>query len=113
LEGFVSNTDKRIRACDSLEQVRSQIDRIDQEMVALLAERGAYVKQAAAFKATTDDVRAAQRVEHVIVKVVALAHSLGADPTVTEQVYRAMISGFISAELSEHAALHGMAAHIR
>jgi isochorismate pyruvate lyase len=37
-------------------------------------------------------------------KVKALAVELGANPSVTEQVYRAMISCFIDAELAEHAA---------
>lgn len=94
-----------IQSCSSIEQVRVNIDRIDRQMVALLAERGAYVKQAAAFKSTQADVRAPQRVEQVIGKVVALAQAVGANPTVTEQVYRAMIAGFIDAELAEHAAL--------
>jgi isochorismate pyruvate lyase len=74
-----------------------------------LAERGAYVKQAAAFKKTTSDVHAPQRVEQVIGKVIGLANELGASPTVTEQVYRAMIAGFINAELAEHAALQSTA----
>ena len=98
-----------IEPCTSIEQVRSQIDRIDQQIVALLAERGAYVKQAAAFKVSTDDVRAPQRVEQVIGKVVALAHAVGANPAVTEQVYRAMIAGYIDSELAEHAALQSAA----
>lgn len=92
--------------CSSIEEVRSNIDRIDRQIVALLAERGGFVKQAARFKKTTDDVKAPQRVEQVIAKVTALSHELGANPTVTEQVYRAMISGFINAELTEHAALN-------
>lgn len=91
--------------CTSIEEVRSNIDRIDRQIVALLAERGSFVKQAARFKKTTDDVKAPQRVEQVIAKVTALSQELGANPSVTEQVYRAMISGFINAELSEHAAL--------
>lgn len=103
----MSRTVNPIQTCRSIEQVRSQIDRIDQQIVALLAERGAYVKQAAAFKTSTADVRAPQRVEQVIGKVVALAQAAGANPTVTEQVYRAMIAGFIDAELAEHAALKG------
>jgi isochorismate pyruvate lyase len=45
-------------------------------------------------------------VEQVIGKVIALAIELGANSAVTEQVYRAMISGFINAELAEHAALN-------
>ncbi|MBZ7516421.1 chorismate mutase [Klebsiella grimontii] len=94
-----------ISICNSLDDVRSNIDRIDRQIVALLAERGGYVKQAAKFKKSTDDVRAPQRVEQVISKVVALAGELSANTHVTEQVYRAMISGFINAELAEHAAL--------
>ncbi len=92
----MSNADN----CTSIEDVRSNIDRIDRQIVALLAERGIFVKQAARFKKTTDDVKAPQRVEQVIAKVMALSQELGANPSVTEQVYRAMISGFISAELT-------------
>jgi len=97
----------RIENCTSIEEVRAQIDRIDRQMVALLAERGAYVKQAARFKKSSDDVKAPQRVEQVIAKVTALSQELGANPAVTEQVYRAMIAAFITAELAEHAALKG------
>ena len=38
---------------DSLDQVRAQIDRLDRQIVALLAERGEYVRQAARFKKTS------------------------------------------------------------
>jgi len=36
--------------CESLAQVREQIDRLDRDIVALLAERGRYVLAAAPFK---------------------------------------------------------------
>jgi isochorismate pyruvate lyase len=96
---------KNIENCQNIEKIRTNIDRIDRQIVSLLAERGAYVKQAAQFKKTTADVKAPQRVEQVISKVTALSVELGANPFVTEQVYRAMIAGFINAELAEHAAL--------
>ncbi|MDD4965286.1 MAG: chorismate mutase [Gallionella sp.] len=92
--------------CTSIEEVRTNIDRIDREIVALLAERGSFVKQAASFKKSTEDVKAPQRVEQVISKVITLSQELGANPSVTEHVYRAMISGFINAELTEHAELN-------
>lgn len=98
-----------VQRCSSIEEVRSNIDRIDERIVSLLAERGAYVKQAAAFKASAMDVRAPQRVEQVVGKVVKLAHALGADPAITEQVYRTMISGFIDAELAEYTGCQGPA----
>ncbi|NVZ21163.1 chorismate mutase [Pseudomonas costantinii] len=91
--------------CTSLEQVRENIDRLDQQIVTLLAERGRYVSQAARFKKDTDGVKAPQRVEQVIAKVRGLSQTVGANPEVTEQVYRAMIAAFIQQELNEHAAL--------
>lgn len=96
---------RQIETCHSIEEVRSHIDRIDRQIVALIAERGGYVKQAAKFKKTAEDVRAPQRVEQVIAKITALSRELGANPSVTEPVYRTMISAFIAAELAEHAAL--------
>ncbi|WP_339561005.1 chorismate mutase [Pseudomonas sp. EA_65y_Pfl1_P113] len=91
--------------CTTLEEVRTHIDRLDQQIVTLLAERGRYVFQAARFKKDADDVKAPQRVEQVITKVRDLSQTVGANPEVTEQVYRAMIAAFIQQELAEHAAL--------
>lgn len=92
--------------CSSLNEVRENIDKIDRKIVALLAERGAFVFQAASFKKTTDEVKAPDRVEQVILKVRVLAHEQGANPNVVESVYRAMISAFIEAELKEHSLLN-------
>jgi len=91
--------------CTTLEEVRANIDRLDQHIVTLLAERGHYVSQAARFKKDADGVKAPQRVEQVIAKVRGLSEAVGANPEVTEQVYRAMIAAFIQQELAEHAAL--------
>ena len=85
--------------CSSLAQVRAEIDRIDAQIVPLLAERGGYVLAAARFKSRAEEVPAPQRVEQVIAQVRALAEAHGALPEVVERVYRAMISAFIEAEL--------------
>lgn len=88
--------------CTSLEEVRENIDRLDRQIVTLLAERGTYVTEAARFKKDSDAVRAPQRVEQVIAKVRALSEEYDANPEVVEQVYRAMIAAFIEQELQEH-----------
>ena len=93
--------------CTSIEEVRARIDHIDRDMVTLLAQRGQLVTQAAAFKKTTDDVRAPARVEQVIAKVRGIAGETGASPEVVERVYRAMIAAFIDEELQVHAELTG------
>ena len=91
--------------CTSIEEVRTRIDHIDRDLVTLLARRGQLVAQAAAFKKTTDDVRAPARVEQVIAKVRGIAGETGASPEVVERVYRAMIAAFIDEELQVHAGL--------
>ncbi|MWV18006.1 chorismate mutase [Pseudomonas sp. L-22-4S-12] len=91
--------------CESLAEVRAQIDRLDRQIVALLAERGRYVSQAARFKASSAEVPAPDRVAQVLAKVGALAEQEGANPQVVAQVYLAMIGAFIEAELAEHARL--------
>jgi isochorismate pyruvate lyase len=82
----------------SLEQVRSSLDRT---IVALVAERETWVREAARFKTTRSDVEAPARVEQVIAKVRALADEAGVSPEVVERLYRAMISAFIELEDSE------------
>lgn len=98
-------------ACTSLDEVRLNIDRLDRQLVALVAERGAYVKQAARFKKTVDEVAAPQRVAGVIERVRGLADEVGADPRGVEATWRAMIAAFVEAEQAVHAALHPPAQH--
>ena len=92
---------------DGLGEVRGSIDRVDREIVRLLAEREGHVRRAARFKRTRGDVEAPKRVEEVIRRVRALAGERGADPDVVEGTYRAMISGFISLEADEHGKARG------
>lgn len=90
---------------NSIEDIRTNIDQVDRRIVALLAERGGYVKQAARFKRTNADVKVTEGAEETIAKVTALSRELGANPAVTEKVYRAMIVAFINAELAAHSTL--------
>lgn len=96
-------------SCTSLDQIRSHIDQIDSQLVALIAQRGAYVQQAAAFKGNVQEVAAPQRVEQVIAKVKHLAMAHQADPRVIEATWRAMIGAFINAEQNVFAAAQASA----
>ena len=92
-------------ACTSLDEVRLQIDRLDRALVALVAERGAYVAQAARFKKNRAEVEAPQRVAQVVERVLGLGRELGADPAVVEATWRAMIGAFIEMEQGVQQAL--------
>ena len=87
--------------CNSLEEVRNNIDRIDNEIIKLIAERGVYVSQASAFKKNEDGVRDTGRVERVIAKVREKALEYGTDPDMVEVLYREMISRFVNMEMKE------------
>lgn len=86
--------------CDNLKQVRENIDRIDDEIIKLIAERGLYVKQASKFKTSESNVKAPDRVETVISNVRRKAADYGADADMIEALYREMISRFVTIELS-------------
>ena len=82
------------KCCKSLSEVRENIDRIDRDLVRLMAERQKYVAEAGRFKANPAAVSAPARVEQVIEKVEALAREEGLAEAVAEKTFRAMISGF-------------------
>ena len=87
-----------------LSDIRAEIDRLDREIVALIARRQACVVRAGELKRgePTDAVQAPARVESVIANVRQLAAGSGASPEVVEATYRAMIGAFIALELEVH-----------
>lgn len=82
------------KCCNSLAEVRENIDRINRDLVRLLAERQKYVAEAGRFKANPAAVSAPARVEQIIQNVKALARQQGLSEAVAEKTFRAMISGF-------------------
>ncbi len=91
--------------CATLAEARANIDRVDRQIVALLAERGAYVKDAARFKRDSRQVAAPQRQAEVFARVRALATELGAHPEVVEAAYRALVAGFVAREQGDFAGM--------
>lgn len=84
--------------CQSLAEIREQIDRMDRLIVPLLAERLAYVTQAAGFKPTRADVVVPWRVEDVVEKAKAHAGVCEMDLVTVESVYRALVAASIAHE---------------
>ena len=89
------------KCCKTLAEVRDNIDRIDRDLVRLMAERQKYVGEAGRFKANPAAVSAPARVEQVIEKVKGLARDEGLSGAVAERTFRAMIAGFEDYERDE------------
>ena len=84
--------------CQTLGEVRSNIDRIDHQIVALIGERGSYVREAARFKANPAAVEDKARVEQIITRLRALAVEDKAPPDVVEATYRSLIAAYTEEE---------------
>ena len=88
--------------CATLADVRANIDRLDEEIVRLIAERAMYVKDAARFKRDAFQVSAPARQAQVFEKARLLAerHNQGFAnlDQVVDATYRAMVAAFIANE---------------
>lgn len=84
---------------DSLRDLRATIDRIDRDIVALLAERVQCLDQVVAVK-TKNNLPAAipERVEEVVAHVRAEAESKGMPPDLAELLWRRLIAWSIAYE---------------
>ncbi len=84
--------------CHSLQDVRDNIDRLDEVIVGLLAERIGYVLQAAQFKETRGDVRIPSRIEYIVQRVRSFAEENAMDPDMAESIYRHIMEESIARE---------------
>jgi isochorismate pyruvate lyase len=94
--------DKSAAECGSMEDVRHEIDRLDQRLIELLADRQTYIEAAARIKKDRGTVRDPSRIEDVVQKVVAHARAHGLNPTIAEAVWRALIEQCIVHEFNKY-----------
>lgn len=99
-------TTTRLRAerCETLADVRREIDRLDRRIVALLSERSNYVGEAARIKERASQIVDRARIRDVVTKARVRAEALGADPDTIARIYEAMIGAFIAFERRAFAA---------
>ncbi|MDJ0514311.1 MAG: chorismate mutase [Methyloceanibacter sp.] len=84
--------------CDSMDEVRVEIDRIDAQLVDLICERFAYVDRAWQLKDSPADATVPWRIQQVIDKVRARAERNDLPPELVEALWRQMIGWFIQYE---------------
>jgi isochorismate pyruvate lyase len=85
--------------CQSIEEVRQQIDEIDQMIIELIGKRFSFIREIVKFKSTSDEVYAKNRFHEVISKrrEIAVLHHL--NPDVIENMYRILMEYFIKEQL--------------
>ena len=85
-------------ACETKDDVRAQIDRIDHALLTLFAERHAYVTRMAQIKTDPHEARDPARIEAVIAKVRDRSFALDLDEDQAELVWRTLIDWNINYE---------------
>lgn len=85
--------------CENMAHIRAEIDRLDEALVKLFAERAAYIDRAAEIKATVDlPARITDRVEQVVQNVRRHASTHGLPPDLVEKLWRRLIDWSIARE---------------
>lgn len=85
--------------CQTMVDVRAQIDRLDTELVRLLARRVGYIDRAAELKPALGwPARIDERVEEVVRNVREKAVLEGVDPDLVESIWRRLIDWSIARE---------------
>ena len=90
-----------IKECNSLEDVRKEIDKIDDQIVELIAKRNAYIRELAHFKNSVDEIKAKDRIDDVINRMRSRAIELDLSPNLINDLYIRMIDAMVDTEVAE------------
>jgi isochorismate pyruvate lyase len=92
---------KRPANCKTMADIRAEIDRLDEDLVRLFADRAGYIYRAAEIKAGVDlPARIEDRVEQVVRNVRRHAETYGLPPELVEKLWRRLIDWSIAREES-------------
>ncbi|GIU67364.1 chorismate mutase [Candidatus Phycosocius spiralis] len=86
------------QTCQTMADVRFEIDRIDRQLVALLAERQSFMDAAARIKGNRNLIRDEARIADVIAKVEISAQAAGLSMAIAEPVWRTLMDRCIAYE---------------
>ncbi|WDI31661.1 chorismate mutase [Hyphococcus flavus] len=89
---------KKAADCKTMDEVRTEIDRVDRALVDLLAERWTYVDRAWVFKRSAAEASVPWRNRDVIEKVRSRANTAGMPPEMAEALWRLIIGWGIQYE---------------
>ncbi len=86
--------------CKSLDEVRSEIDRLDFSLITTICRRQEFVYAASRFKSTEEEVHAQDRQREMLTARRQWAETEGVDPDLIEALFRTMVDHFIGAEMA-------------
>jgi len=90
-----------MKKCNSLQEVRDEVDEIDAQLVELISERSHLIRQAAGFKESVAEVKAQERIDDIMQKVRKKAIALNVNPNMISELFKIMIDEMVETEISE------------
>lgn len=90
--------------CVNMEEIRGEIDALDQAVIKLLGKRFQYVLAASKFKTSATSVRAPERFKAMLATRREWAEAEGLSPDAIEKMYSDLVSHFIAEEMKHWAA---------
>jgi len=90
-----------LKKCNSLEEVRDEIDALDTKLVDLISERSHLIRQAAAFKQSVEEVKAQDRIDFILQRVRHHAIEKGVSPNMISELFEIMINEMVETEIAE------------
>ncbi len=93
--------------CANLDEIRAGMDAVDRQIVALMARRVDYVRQAARFKTSAANVAAPERVAAVLKTRREWAEAAGLSGDVVEGIYRELVAYSVGEEHKRWLELNG------
>jgi isochorismate pyruvate lyase len=93
-------TSKTPARCENIADIRTEIDRLDRDVIRLLGERFLYVKAAATFKTSERAVSAPERFQSMLQHRRVWAEDVGLNADAIEKMYRDLVTHFIEEEMN-------------
>ena len=90
-----------MKKCNSLKEVRDEIDILDDKIVELISQRSHLIRQAAAFKNSIEEVKEEDRIDFIMQKVRKKAIALDVSANMISDLFRIMIDEMVETEISE------------
>jgi isochorismate pyruvate lyase len=85
--------------CGGMDEIRAEIDRLDQAVITLLGKRFQYVLAAAKFKTSQASVRAPERFKAMLLQRRQWAEAAALNPDAIEKMYADLVNHFIEEEM--------------
>ena len=87
--------------CNTLEEARIEIDKVDEMIVEMIALRNNYIKQIAKFKTSIEEIKSDERIADVVARARTKAIELDLSPNLINDVFVRLIDEMVETEVAE------------